>query len=344
MSRIAHKVFILDDEDRNEFLEIIRRTADFTGIQLLGWCLMTNHFHLLVYLPEPEALDEAEVLRRYGVLKGSAAAASMAVQLNRLRKDGLESEVDVWLRRQRRRMYDVGNFMKIAKQWFTEEYNQRHKHTGTLWEGVYIDRKVEMVFKEMAQRLGYINLNPICAAMTDRYDGYAWSSFAAFRRGDQTAIAGMKFIYGEVCENRSDLFSQMEACHIALLDDLLSDIKRSRAEGIARLRAAGCDAPCDPLTNEVLVMQAAAHLEEVRSAYVSFKNGGEYGTDRFPDVESKVWAVLFLDPALGTDEVAKRLEVFPSTVYRAIEKMKRNGVLVKLNTDGPWIVGMRKQV
>lgn len=344
MSRVAHKVFILGDEDRNELIDIIRRTADFVGIQLLGWCLMTNHFHLLAYLPEPAELDEEEVLRRYGVLKGAKAAETMAAEFQRLRQKGLDSEIDVWLRKQRQRMYDIGSFMKTVKQWFTEEYNRRHHHTGTLWESVYIDKKVKRTFAEMSRRLGYINLNPINAAMTDRYDGYAWSSFAAFKRGDQIAVAGMKFIYGEVCENRSDLFSQMVALHVSLLDDQLSDIKRNRAAKIARLRAVGADAPCDPLTNEALVQQELAHLEEVRRAYVSFKEGGEYGADLFSDIESKVWSLLYLDPSLDTDEVANRLQVSPSTVYRAIETMKGNGTLVKLKPDGAWIVGMRKQV
>ena len=52
MNRIAHRVFFLRDEERNDFIEMMRRVAEFTGIQLLGWCVMNNHFHILAYLPE----------------------------------------------------------------------------------------------------------------------------------------------------------------------------------------------------------------------------------------------------------------------------------------------------
>ncbi len=44
MNRIAHRVFFLRDEERNDFIEMMRRVAEFTGIQLLGWCVMNNHF------------------------------------------------------------------------------------------------------------------------------------------------------------------------------------------------------------------------------------------------------------------------------------------------------------
>ena len=70
VSRIAHRVYFLKDDERMDFLEIVRRVAEFTGIQLLGWCVMGNHFHLLAFLPEPQDIDECEVLRRYGILKG----------------------------------------------------------------------------------------------------------------------------------------------------------------------------------------------------------------------------------------------------------------------------------
>ena len=122
-SRIAHRVYFLKECERNDFLEVMRRTADFTGIKLLGWCVMSNHFHLLIHLPQRVEVGEEEVLRRYGVLKGRAAAEELAKSFLVWRKDEVtgESRVTAWLESQRRRMYDVGNFMKIVKQWFTEE-------------------------------------------------------------------------------------------------------------------------------------------------------------------------------------------------------------------------------
>ncbi len=58
ISRIAHKVYFMTDEVRNDFIEMVRRTADYCGIQLVAWCIMSNHFHILAYLPDSEQLDK----------------------------------------------------------------------------------------------------------------------------------------------------------------------------------------------------------------------------------------------------------------------------------------------
>ena len=225
VSRIAHRVYFLKDEERSDFLEMVRRSAEFTGIRLLGWCVMGNHFHLLVYLPKPETLDECEVLRRYGILKGVHAAEGMKSDFAEWRKDREvgEQRVAEWLDKQRARMYDVGSFMKIAKQWFTVEYNRRNAHKGTLWESAYFDRVVKRRTKDMSECLAYIHLNPIRAAASDRFDGYAWSSYSAFRKGEPIATAGMRFVYGEA-ESDGDIAAR----HEELMERLLEEEKQRR--------------------------------------------------------------------------------------------------------------------
>ena len=125
----------MKDDERNDFVSMMRRVAAFGGIRLLGWCIMTNHFHILAHLPvRPSVIDEDEVLRRVKILKGSAGADRLAGELARLRAQGAEDEAARTLDRLRARMYDLGEFMKTLKQWFTQEYNARYSHVGTLWE------------------------------------------------------------------------------------------------------------------------------------------------------------------------------------------------------------------
>ncbi len=42
-----------DDKDRHRFLETLGQTCDKTGWQVLAYCLMSNHFHLVVETPQP---------------------------------------------------------------------------------------------------------------------------------------------------------------------------------------------------------------------------------------------------------------------------------------------------
>lgn len=42
-----------DDNDRERFLRLLEVTAERYGWQIHAYCLMTNHFHLLVTTPQP---------------------------------------------------------------------------------------------------------------------------------------------------------------------------------------------------------------------------------------------------------------------------------------------------
>ena len=333
-SRIAHRVYFLKECERNDFLEVMRRTADFTGIKLLGWCVMSNHFHLLIHLPQRVEVGEEEVLRRYGVLKGRAAAEELAKSFLVWRKDEVtgESRVTAWLESQRRRMYDVGNFMKIVKQWFTEEYNKRNSHCGTLWEATYYDRVVPCEFTAMSECLGYIHLNPIRAAVTDRFDGYIWSSYAAFCRKDGIATEGMRYVYGEDCA-----FEEICQRHEELLECLLEKEKLRRAAEIIRRRAAGYEMPGDPLTTEAYLHQAAMQLEEIRREAMRLHEERMSPLPRAmrrTNLEREVIAALTLNPSADVKDLANRLLIPVRATYRLLQAMVQKGIVMHTARGG----------
>ena len=335
-SRIAHRVFFLKDDERNDLLEMVRRVADFIGIKLLGWCVMTNHFHILAYLPKRVDVDEAEVLRRYGVLKGKSAAEDVASSFAewRMSGEGGERRVEEWLEGQRRRMYDVGSFMKIVKQWFTEEYNRRNGHCGTLWESAYHDRIVPNGVRELSGCLGYIHLNPIRAAVSDTFDGYVWSSYAAFRRGDDVALEGMRFVYGEECSP-----DEIRERHEAVLDELLEKEKLRRAAEIVRRRKAGYDEPADPLTTEAFILQAAARLEDMRREAVRLREARmSAGTAENADMEREVVAALTLNPHADVKDLSEALLLPVPSVYRLLQGMVKKGMVTHEGRGGGWRV------
>ena len=322
-SRIAHKVFFLEDDERNDFMEMSRRVADFCGIRLIGWCIMANHFHLLVYLPSPANIDEGEVLRRYARLKGSAAAVSIEKSLAEFRTKGEpgDNQVRLWVDSQKKRMYDISVFMKILKQWFTEEYNRRHSHTGTLWESRYFDRPVPYSAKDIANCLAYIHLNPVRAAITDSFDGYAWSSYQAFKKRDPVAVAGMRFAYGD------DLpVEEMVKRHEELMDALLEDEKLRRAQEIARKRAAGYEIPADPLTSEAMVAQAAEHLEKARRASMALHAMRESDMSikqKRAALRDEVAVARQMHPEFDFNQLMDALSIPRSTLYRILKELRQ---------------------
>lgn len=323
MSRIAHRVYFMTDEVRNEFLGMIIRTAEFCGIKLVAWCIMANHFHILAYLPTPEELDEKEILRRYGALKGKKKLSSLEIRLAAIRsnEDDCEERVREILQKMTSSMYDIGMFMKIVKQWLTQEYNRRYAHVGTLWESVYKDVPVKGSLTDLAKRASYIHLNPIRAAITDGFSEYPWSSFSALCKGDEVALEGMRLIYGEDATK-----DEIAESHHNLMAKLLEQIKFEKAIDIVRKRNAGFDPPPDPLTNEALLAQAATHLERVMRESVEEKAiahavGRPKGGNA--DIESQIENLLKINPKMSKLAIANAVGIGRTSVYAYIRRIKQ---------------------
>lgn len=339
MSRIAHRVYFLKEDERNDFMGMMRRTAEFAGLKLLGWCIMANHFHILVYIPCSEPIDEDEIVRRVGVLKGENGKAAFLswIESERMRGEDGEKNVSLAFDRLRARMDgNVGNFMKTLKQWFTQEYNHRTSHAGTLWESVYRDRGVEMKTANMSRVLAYIHLNPIRAAACSGFCDYKWSSLHSAEHGDRLALDGLKFIYGDELSDKDAMDG-----HLLAMDDALEHEKRKRAMDIARKRAAGYETPDDPLTDEAYVAQAAAHLEAVRKA------GIEWSEDRYAyqkcaakreEIEHLIVDAIRTTPDAAIDQISKKLSLPYSTARKYIAGLQKRGIIMRKHRNDPWTI------
>ena len=77
ISRVAHRAFYLDEDERTRFVERMRRVAYFSCVEILAYCVMSNHFHVLVYVPAPRELCGDEVLARVQALYVGARLADL---------------------------------------------------------------------------------------------------------------------------------------------------------------------------------------------------------------------------------------------------------------------------
>jgi REP element-mobilizing transposase RayT len=75
VSRIVDRAFRMDDAEKEVFRGMMRRAEAFCGVRVLTYAVMSNHFHLLVEVPERAGVDEAELVRRMTVLYGKAHVA-----------------------------------------------------------------------------------------------------------------------------------------------------------------------------------------------------------------------------------------------------------------------------
>ena len=73
VSRLAHRAFFLDDEEKTRAVELLRRVEEFCGVMVLAYAIMSNHFHIYIYVPEPGEIDDGEILRRINALYREAS-------------------------------------------------------------------------------------------------------------------------------------------------------------------------------------------------------------------------------------------------------------------------------
>jgi len=196
ISRIANRAFFLTDEERTRFVDRLWRVAKFSGIEVVAYCFMCNHFHLLIYVPEASKLNDEELFERIAALYSGARLVEIRKGWDLYVQGDDESHKELFRKRFFHRMYDVSAFMKTLKQNSTVSYNCRNVHVGTMWESRFRVREYMPDDKcALMNVAGYIDRNPVKAKMVKWPNKYEWCSFAAACKGDERCIDGYRFIY-----------------------------------------------------------------------------------------------------------------------------------------------------
>ena len=88
LSRIVDRRMVLDDKEKERFRQLMRRAATFSGINILTYTILDNHFHMLVHVPQPSAVDDAELLQRLSALYGRSFSREFNRQITGLVQTG----------------------------------------------------------------------------------------------------------------------------------------------------------------------------------------------------------------------------------------------------------------
>jgi REP element-mobilizing transposase RayT len=175
---VVDRRFVFGDGEREAFRMFMRMQENFTGCRVLSYCVMSNHFHILLEVPPvPEGgISDELLLKRLAGLYSEAFVDGVAKELEGAREEGDELLVAEIHARFTYRMHDLSEFMKTLLQRFTRWFNREHNRRGTLWEERY---KSVIVESGVAARTisAYIDLNPVRAGMVNDPADYRWSSY-----------------------------------------------------------------------------------------------------------------------------------------------------------------------
>lgn len=160
----------------------------------MTYCVMSNHFHVLVGVPKrPEVMPtNAELVKTVQATLGDVEALRLEWSLGeeaKIKSTTWEAEIR---ERYLRRMWDISMFMKTLKQRFTQWFNKMHKRKGTIWEERFRSVLVQSAGEPLRAMAAYIDLNPIRAEMVDDPADYRWSGYGAAMGGDDRALDGLR--------------------------------------------------------------------------------------------------------------------------------------------------------
>ena len=219
---------------KDRAVALMRRVEEFSGVVVLAYAFMSNHFHIFIYVPDAEQIGEEEILRRIRVLYREASLSQVVATWNRLKAEERElfkrarptkkfvSRFEAYKSSFVRRMWNSSEFMRTFKQHFTMSFNGRREHKGTMFEGRYHERNHPAERPAMWRTSAYVDINAWKAGIAERPEDYRWCSFAAAVRGDRKTRAGYAFMYG------GGEWRVIRECHEQSMQEAMGEVLKAR--------------------------------------------------------------------------------------------------------------------
>ena len=191
ISRTVGGEFLLGDVEKEKLLSVIKQFSSLYFVSVIGYCIMDNHFHLLVKTLSVEDINNEELKER------------LSRHYKNISNETTESE----LLKYKEKLTDISEYVKSIKMTFSRWYNKRNNRKGYFWGDRFKSVLVESG-ESLLNMLAYIDLNPVRANICSKPEEYRWCSFSgrlakskdAFLSFEGTEIDKMEdyvsFVYG----------------------------------------------------------------------------------------------------------------------------------------------------
>lgn len=194
ISRVIDRQRLLDEHHKERLRKLMRAVEEFSGVRILTYAILDNHFHILLHVPARQEVADEELLRRLALLYEPPVVKTLAGHLQLLRKEGQHEAAEQFKGRYTCRMYDLSQFVKTFKQRLSQGYNRSHGRHGTLWEGRFKSLLVQGRGQALAAIAAYIDLNAVRAGRTDDPKDYRFCGYAEAVAGSRRAREGLAVV------------------------------------------------------------------------------------------------------------------------------------------------------
>ena len=197
ISRVVDRQMVLGDVEKEKFRALMRKVEGFSGVRVLTYAVLSNHFHILVQVPERKDLSDEALLRRLGYLYSSEYVLEVKRQLEGYRSGGKEASAERLREKYLYRMYDLSEFMKTLKQRFTQWFNWSRERRGTLWEERFKSVLVQHKGGALRTMAAYIDLNAVRAGLVEDPKDYRYCGYAEAVAGQRSSRRGLGEVLGQ---------------------------------------------------------------------------------------------------------------------------------------------------
>ena len=300
MSQIVDQRFIFGETEKVFFRVLMRRLEKFMGIKVLTYCIMSNHFHILLEIPDCEWLSDEELFDRIENYYPPSQVKEIRSKYDFLKmydkEVGNENSLNAWREKYLARMGNLSNFGKELKEQFTRWYNYKNNRRGTLWAERFRSILVEGSESALLTMAAYIDLNPVRAKMVKDPKDYRFCG------------------YGEA--TISETSSRLGICALAQIirqDNKEVDWEKAQAIYRIHLFAEGNRRGIDPeRVKEVLKAKGKLSKQELLSCRVRyFIDGAAIGSKAFVENVFKTHREWFGSKRkTGARKIRKSIEPF----------------------------------
>ena len=188
ISRAVAAERLFDDVSKEILTGMLWKMAEFCGMEVITYCMMSNHFHVLIRVPELPRLTDGQLIERMEALYGAKGTLTLLARQAVSERGKIDEDIR---RKLMERMGDVSAFMKELKQRFSRWYNRRHERFGTLWAERFKSVVVEDQPSSVEAVAAYIDLNPVRAGLVEDPKDYRFCGYAAAVAGNALARKGL---------------------------------------------------------------------------------------------------------------------------------------------------------
>ncbi len=160
MSRTVGQEFLLRNNEKDKFVEILEDLSNLFFVKVIGFSVMSNHFHLLIKMESVQHFDNEIITNR------------MRDYYNR---EFILSNAEIY--KLKEKLGDISEYMKLLKQKFALWYNKQNNRKGHFWSDRFKSVLIENG-ESLLNCLAYIDLNSVRADITTYPEDYKWSSIS----------------------------------------------------------------------------------------------------------------------------------------------------------------------